>query len=110
MSRNGDEQSSGGQITEHIFTNAPTMLAICLTMVGLIKIYAALQRVSTYTDDSLILCLVAFLFATVLSYLSLRSKEGRRKVLLARWADGFFLSGLVATTIVAAFVVFALAG
>ena len=98
------------EITEHIFANSPTMLALCLTMVGLIKIYSALKRVTTLTDDFLVFCLFAFLLATVFSYLALRSRRLRPKRLLARAADIFFLSGLAACAIVAALVAFLLAG
>jgi uncharacterized membrane protein len=97
-------------ITEHIFGNAPTMLALCLTTVGLIKIYAALEKITTLADDFLAFCLAAFLFATIFSYLSLRSTAAKRRAALARLADILFISGLSAATVVAFFVVYALAG
>jgi hypothetical protein len=96
-------------ITEHIFTNSPTMLALCLTIIGLIKIYTALQRVTTLADNFLALALVAFLLATISSYLALRATVHRRRVLMARIADAMFLSGLTAATAVALFVAFSLA-
>lgn len=98
------------EITEHVFGNSPNMLALCLTMLGLIKIYTALQKVTTLTDNFLVLCLAAFLFATVFSYLALRSPVGKRREILARIADGLFLSGLSAATVVAFFVAYSLAG
>jgi hypothetical protein len=110
MDQEADKRKVHLAITEHIFANSPTMLALCLTMVGLIKIYAALQRVTTLTDDFLVLCLSAFLLATIFSYLALRSSVENQRVTLARLADIMFLAGLSATTIVAVFVVFALAG
>jgi hypothetical protein len=72
MDRDMDGESLHLDITEHIFANSPTMLALCLTMVGLIKIYAALHRITALTDDFLMLCLSAFLLATIFSYLALR--------------------------------------
>ena len=98
------------EITEHVFGNSPTMLALCLTMLGLIKIYTAIQRITTLTDNFLVFCLAAFLLATLFSYLALRSPVGHRRVLLTRVADAMFLSGLGAVTIVAFFFVYTLAG
>jgi hypothetical protein len=110
MDRDLDKRDVRLEITEHIFGNAPTMLALCLTTVGLIKIYTALQRITTLADDFLVLCLAAFLLATIFSYAALRSKNAKRRAGFAKLADVLFISGLSAATIVAFFVVYALAG
>jgi hypothetical protein len=110
MDQNTENQNLHPEITEHIFANSPTMLALCLTVMGLIKIYTALKRVTTLTDDFLVICLVSFLLATVFSYLSLRAAERKRKIKLARLADSMFLTGLCSATGVAIFVVYSLAG
>jgi hypothetical protein len=98
------------EITQHVFGNSPNMLALCLTMLGLIKIYTALQKVTTLTDNFLVLCLAAFLLSTIFSYLALRSPVGKRRAILARVADSLFLSGLSAATVVAFFVAYSFAG
>lgn len=110
MARDLETRNIHLEITEHIFANSPTMLALCLTTVGLIKIYTALQRVTTLTDDFLVVCLIAFLLATIFSYLALRSAKAVSKIRLARLADVMFLVGLVSAAAVAIFVVFTLAG
>jgi hypothetical protein len=110
MDRDMDKRDVRLEITEHIFGNAPTMLALCLTTVGLIKIYAALQRITTLADDFLVLCLAAFLLATIFSYSALRSRNAKRRAKFAKLADVLFISGLSAATVVAFFVVYALAG
>lgn len=86
------------------------MLALCLSTLGLIKIYSSLERVSTLLDDALGGCLLLFALATFISYLALRSRPGRRRLLLARSADVIFLTGLFGTVIVAAFLVYSLKG
>src|SRR5205085_1974803 len=101
MDQDMDRESLHLEITDHIFANSPTMLALCLTMVGLIKIYTALHRITTLTDDFLMLGLSAFLLATIFSYLALRSSTRKRKILFARLADSMFLSGLSIAAIVA---------
>jgi hypothetical protein len=110
MDRDTDKRDVRLEITEHIFANAPTMLALCLTTVGLIKIYAALQRITTLADDFLAFCLAAFLLATIFSYLALRSSTAKRRVKFARLADILFIAGLSTATLIAFFVVYALAG
>jgi hypothetical protein len=96
-------------IASQIFGNSPTMLALCLTVIGLIKIYANLERISTLADNFLALGVICFLFATVFSYLALRARIHHRRVRLARFADATFLAGLCCTTAIAVFVAFSLA-
>jgi hypothetical protein len=110
MDSDMDKRDVRLEITEHIFGNAPTMLALCLTTVGLIKIYTAIQRITTLADDFLVLCLSAFLLATIFSYSALRSTNTKRRAMFARVADILFISGLSASTVVAFFLVYALAG
>ena len=98
------------KITEHIFANSPTMLALCLTVIGLLKIYASLQRITTFADDLLAICLVAFLLATIFSYLALRAASDKRIHTMTQVADWLFLSGLTCAAGVALFVAFSLAG
>ncbi len=98
------------EITQHIFANSPAMLAFCLTSIGLIKIYSQLQRSTTLTDDSLLIAIAAFFLSTGASYLALRSRMGRFKVVMAQVADICFLTGLLVTSIVAAVIVRSLAG
>ncbi len=104
------KQETESEISNRIFSNAPNLVAVCLASVGLVKIYAALQRITTLADDFLVLCLIAFLAATFLSYLSLRSEHQKRRVALAKVADIVFLAGLTALTSVAGFIVFSLGG
>jgi hypothetical protein len=110
VSRDFDKQRIRLEITEHIFTNSPTMLALCLTTEGLIKIYAALQKITTIADDLLIFSLAGFLLATIFSYLALRSPNLERRVRFASIADGSFIGGLAMAIVVAIFIVFTLAG
>ncbi len=109
MSADPETKNVEVQVTEHVFGNSPSMLALCLTTVGLLKIYSALQRITTFADDLLLICLAAFLLSTVISYLALRSSGSKRKK-LAKIADYLFLSGLTFATVVAVFIVFTLAG
>jgi hypothetical protein len=98
------------EITDHVFANSPNMLALCVGILGLIKIYAALQRVTTLADNFLLVCVLAFLLATVFSYLALRLPACRKRAVYSKVADYAFLSGLISATAIAIFIVVTLAG
>src|SRR5260370_26260789 len=40
-------------ISEKIFANAPNMLMLCLTAIGLIKIYTRFEKITTLADNFL---------------------------------------------------------
>lgn len=111
MNAHGENQPDQSQlnIAGHIFANSPPMLALCLTVIGLIKIYANLERVSTIADNILAMDVICFLLATVFSYFALRAKTHKLRMRHARWADITFLVGLCGATAVAVFITFSLA-
>ena len=97
--------------TSHqIFGNAPTLLALCLTAIGLIKIYASLQRITTLLDNCLAFGVIAFLVATLFAYLAIRATSHKRRLSLGRIADIVFLAGLACTALVAVLITITLAG
>jgi hypothetical protein len=97
-------------ISDHIFANSPTMLALCLTVIGLIKIYASLQRINTLMDNCLAFAVLAFFLSTAASYLALRASTHKRRVNLGRIADVAFLGGLGCAAVVAVMITYTLAG
>lgn len=94
----------------HIFANSPTMLALCLTTIGLIKIYASLERVTTLLDNCLAFGVIAFLVATVFAYLGIRATTRKNRLKLGRVADIAFLAGLGCAGLVGVLVTVTLAG
>jgi low temperature requirement protein LtrA len=97
-------------LSEKVFTNSPNMLVLCLTVIGLIKIYTRFEKITTFADNFLAFVAVGYFVATVFAYLALRSRERAKKLKLARIADILFLSSLCCTGAVALFMTFALAG
>jgi hypothetical protein len=110
MNEKAERELAERDIARYVFGNAPTLLALCLTVIGLIKIYASLQRITTLADNLLLISVVAFLVATIFSYLSLRTTTPKRRVVFGDVADGAFLLGLSLAAFVALFITFALAG
>jgi hypothetical protein len=97
--------------TSHqVFGNSPTMLALCLSSIGLLKIYAKLQGMTTLIDDGLAVAVIIFLFATVTSYLAIRAATRKRRSKLGRAADAMFLSGLGLAAVLAVVTTYTLAG
>jgi hypothetical protein len=94
----------------YVLYSAPGMLALCLTMIGLIKIYGRLEQTETLGDDFLAFNGVLFLASFICSYLALRTANKRRRIKLERIADAFFLGALVVLSIVAIFVTYTLKG
>jgi hypothetical protein len=110
VNESGREQRAERDIASHVFGNSPTLLALCLTVIGLIKIYASLQRITTLADNLLFISVAAFLVATIFSYMGLRSKTRNHRRIFGDIADWAFMSGLCLTTFVALFITFTLVG
>jgi hypothetical protein len=104
------EQRAEIDISEKIFTNGPNMLVLCLTVIGLIKIYTRFEKITTLADNFLAFISLGYLAATVIAYIAIRSTNGKTRLKLSRAADLTFLVSLGLTAAVALFMTFALEG
>jgi cation transport ATPase len=104
------EQRAEIDISEKIFANGPNMLVLCLTVIGLIKIYTRFQNITTLADNFLAFISLGYLIATVVAYIAMRSAKGKTRLKLSRAADLTFLISLGLTAAVALFMTFALEG
>lgn len=85
-----------GELSRTILANAGTMVGICTTLVGLVKILER-QAGETLADEIVGSITLIFLISTVLSYLAIREPHRhRRNHWLERAADGSFVIGLLA--------------
>jgi hypothetical protein len=110
LEREREEEILELDTAHQVFANSPTLLALCLTVIGIIKLYATLQKVTTIMDNCLAFGVIAFLVATVLAYFAIRASTRSRRLKLGRIADVVFLAGLGFTAVVALMITFALAG
>jgi low temperature requirement protein LtrA len=108
--QNLQEARAEVDLSEKVFTNSPNMLVLCLTVIGLIKIYTRFEKITTLADNFLAFVCVGYFISTVLAYLALRSEEKTKRLRLARIADVLFLASLCCTGAVAIFMTFALEG
>jgi hypothetical protein len=104
------EQRAEIDVSEKIFTNGPNMLVLCLTVIGLIKIYTRFEKITTLADNFLAFISIGYLIATIVAYVAIRSRSAQTRLKLSRIADLTFLISLGLTAAVALFMTFALEG
>ena len=104
------EQRAEIDVSEKIFANGPNMLVLCLTVIGLIKIYTRFEKITTLADNFLAFISLGYLVATVVAYIAIRSRNDQARLKLSRVADLTFLISLGLTAAVALFMTFALEG
>lgn len=89
-----------GQLPARILPTAGTMVGVCTTLVGLVKL-AEQRRGSSHVDEYAAATAVVFLVSAFTSYLSIRSDpEAPRAALYEAIADIFFVIGLAALTLI----------
>jgi hypothetical protein len=89
------------QLSQHILPSASTMLGVCLTGIGLVKL-AEVHLGPSHVDEYLALNSVCFLISCICSYASIRHNK-RKQIDLERLeqiADVFFVIGLMVMTLI----------
>jgi hypothetical protein len=88
------------RLSNHILPNASTMIGVCVTAVGLVKVAEAHIGPSS-VDNYCASAGVVFLISAFCSYAALRSAEGSRAAMvLERIADICFMLGLFGLTLI----------
>ncbi|WP_406857539.1 hypothetical protein ABEG18_07950 [Alsobacter sp. KACC 23698] len=97
------EGAPDASLSRHILPTSGTMIGICTTLVGLVKIIEARTGPSS-VDELAALTSILFLASAVMSYASIRTgRPHRLGVRLERAADLCFMVGLVSVVAIAAF-------
>jgi hypothetical protein len=78
---------------------AAAMVGVCLTGIGLLHVSIAVRGTQTIADDLLSIDALAFLVATLSSYLALRVQSLTRLHGLERVADVTFLGAMLLMTV-----------
>lgn len=102
-------QARRDDICVHIFTASATLVGVCLTVIGVLRLVRRLKGVSTTADVLLSLDAVGFLAACAISYAALRTTSADRRRRIERYADAVFLIALAIMTAVSALIAFELA-
>lgn len=85
------------RLSSHILPAAGTMVGVCTTLIGLVKIAEAAGSPPSMVDQCYGLAALVFLASAFTSYLSMRADtQIRRATWLERLADWCFMAGLTA--------------
>ena len=84
-------------VSQHILPTAATMVGVCITVIGIVRVLEVSGSITTFIDDILAFDSLVFLGSTFLSYASLRVQEPTPR--LERLADMLFLLGLAGLVI-----------
>jgi hypothetical protein len=90
-------------MSQHILPTAANLLGLCFLILSLKKLWKA-DGIERFVDKLDGVSILVFLIASVLSYMSMRSKE--RSEQYERIADIIFLAGLFLLTVLAVVTVF----
>lgn len=87
------EDEAHGRMAERILSTSGTMVGVCATLIGLVKLTEA-RRGLSHIDEFAGVTAVLFVFCALLAYLALRSKRPQWRARLEATADILFLIGL----------------
>src|ERR1700733_13937687 len=88
-------------LASHILPVSGTMIGVCVTLIGLVKLAEA-RHGTSHVDEYAALAAITFLASALASYLSMRySDREKLSIRIERFADSVFLWGLIGITLVA---------
>ncbi|BDV41826.1 hypothetical protein GURASL_07490 [Geotalea uraniireducens] len=108
MEREKARENTETDLTIHIFSVSATLVGVCLTVIGILKISFRIARVATYSDDLLALDALLFLVSCSLAFAALRLRKRRRQQLLETIAENVFFLALALMVFVCAVIVYEL--
>ncbi|MFS2122713.1 hypothetical protein [Pseudomonas sp. Pseusp97] len=95
-------------ICVHIFSVSATMVGVCLTVIGIIRVILTLRGDDLIIDDLVAINMFCYLVAAFCAYWSLRTHRTLRGQRMVRIADAVFLVALVFTACNAGFITWAM--
>ena len=85
------ETGSGSALSSHILPTSATMLGVCMTVIGIVKV-VEVGKGSSHIDEVLAINGILFMLSAAFSYLSIRSR--RQGARLEAIADTLFMVGI----------------
>jgi len=82
------------------------MIGVCVTVIGILNLLTATTKIDTLTDDITALAAMVFLVACIISYIAIKTKIKKRKLLLEKIANGIFLVGVALSVLICIFIVY----
>jgi hypothetical protein len=90
-----DQTKTQVNLCAHIFSGSATMIGVCLTVIGLIRVAINISGIETFADDITFAASISFMTSCLLAYWGLHSHEIHRLRKIERIADCFFIMGLL---------------
>ncbi|MEW6171324.1 MAG: hypothetical protein AB1472_07210 [Candidatus Omnitrophota bacterium] len=106
MSEEAFLEKKEDSIAIHIFSVSAAMVGVCLTVIGILSLIHASTKVDTLGDDITALDSITFLASCIISYIAIKTKMSKRRLLLEKIADSIFLTGLALSVLVCIFIVY----
>lgn len=94
-------------ICVHIFSVSATMVGVCLTVIGIIRVLLTLRQENLIIDDLVAINMLFYVISAFCSYWSLRIHRTRRGRRMMHIADYVFLAALIFTAINASVITWA---
>jgi uncharacterized membrane protein YsdA (DUF1294 family) len=82
------------ELTLHVFTISAGLVGVCLTAIGLLRLFTEHASVTTIADELLAADAMLFMVCCALSFWSFKTDAPRRKKILRRCIDSFFMIAL----------------
>ena len=95
-------------ISIHIFSVSAAMVGVCLTVIGIINVIASFKKIATLGDEITAVDAIIFLSTCIISYIAIKTKERKLRLILEKISDTIFLTGLAVMVVVCLFIVFRL--
>jgi len=86
-------------LSVHVFTVSATMVGVCLTAIGLIRVVVTIRHMETLVDDLIAMNALLFVISGLLSYWAMRSHRIGRPPVVEAIAEKVFLGAMVLTGI-----------
>ena len=93
----------------HIFTVSASMVGVCLTVIGLIRVVIAIRQIDSIADNLLAFTAVLFLISCLSSYWALRTRSKRRMHQVERFADVVFIFAMLLMAVACMVITYAVA-
>jgi hypothetical protein len=88
-------ESLDEDLSVHMFAVSATMVGVCLTGIGLIRLVISIRGVETMIDDMLALDALLFITSALLSHWAIRSRKRGRLHRVESIAEKVFIAAMI---------------
>jgi hypothetical protein len=95
-------------LTLHVFTISATMVGVCLTTIGIVRLISSQTRIETLSDELLAADAVIFMISSFLSFWSFKTRVSKLRRTLRLIIDAMFLVGLAVMVVICSVIAYAI--